>query len=215
MKKLNGRRKYQMKKMVFCSKKRKPIRDVKNDAIPNIKYTRSYAHTLNNCKRKSFVSLMETKTEKVRAIANSNAATSLYPRQLKLVDLMAILEKWLQAYDVWWGDKTVILIRRIKYLWLEDSSYPQIPLWFRRFTKITKNNSKFVNHVNSYGLNKKLNMDFEGKADCYSATKRQNWSNISFLGWPSAWCPVTPMQTLFYNAVANNGVLVKPQFCQK
>jgi cell division protein FtsI (penicillin-binding protein 3) len=23
---------------------------------------------------------------------------------------------------------------------------------------------------------------------------------------------VTPMQTLFYNAVANNGVLVKPQF---
>jgi hypothetical protein len=25
-----------------------------------------------------------------------------------------------------------------KYLWLEDSSYPQIPLWFRRFTKITK-----------------------------------------------------------------------------
>jgi cell division protein FtsI (penicillin-binding protein 3) len=36
-----------------------------------------------------------------------------------------------------------------------------------------KNNpSKFVNHVNSYGLNKKLNMDFEGKATCYSA-KRQ------------------------------------------
>jgi cell division protein FtsI (penicillin-binding protein 3) len=27
-----------------------------------------------------------------------------------------------------------------------------------------KNNpSKFVNHVNSYGLNKKLNMDFEGE----------------------------------------------------
>jgi cell division protein FtsI (penicillin-binding protein 3) len=30
-------------------------------------------------------------------------------------------------------------------------------------------------------------MDFEGKATCYSATKRQNWSNISFLGWPSLW----------------------------
>jgi cell division protein FtsI (penicillin-binding protein 3) len=26
------------------------------------------------------------------------------------------------------------------------------------------NPSKFVNHVNSYGLNKKLNMDFEGEA---------------------------------------------------
>jgi cell division protein FtsI (penicillin-binding protein 3) len=36
-----------------------------------------------------------------------------------------------------------------------------------------KNNpSKFVNHVNSYGLNKKLNMDFEGEGRPYSA-KRQ------------------------------------------
>jgi hypothetical protein len=62
----------------------------------------------------------------------------------KLVDLMAILEtKVADTYG---------LIRMVgdiskgrdshrgygKYLWLEDSSYPQIPLWFRRFTKITK-----------------------------------------------------------------------------
>jgi cell division protein FtsI (penicillin-binding protein 3) len=37
-----------------------------------------------------------------------------------------------------------------------------------------KNNpSKFVNHVNSYGFNKKLNMDFKGRKAFYSATKRQ------------------------------------------
>jgi hypothetical protein len=37
------------------------------------------------------------------------------------------------------GRQYGILIREDmeKYLWLEDSSYPQIPLWFRRFTKIT------------------------------------------------------------------------------
>jgi cell division protein FtsI (penicillin-binding protein 3) len=64
--------------------------------------------------------------------------------------------------------------------------------------------------VNSYGLNKKLNMDFEGKATCYSATSDKNWSNISFLDGLRLWVSVTPMQTLaFYNAVANNGVLVK------
>jgi cell division protein FtsI (penicillin-binding protein 3) len=100
-----------------------------------------------------------------------------------------------------------------KYLWLEDSSYPQIPLWFRRFTKITKNNpSKFVNHVNSYGLNKKLNMDFEGKANLLFRNQAKNWSNISLDGL-RLWSLSNIMQTLaFYNAVANNGVLVKPQF---
>jgi cell division protein FtsI (penicillin-binding protein 3) len=51
-----------------------------------------------------------------------------------------------------------------KYLWLEDSSYPQIPLWFRRFTKLQKITLQNLSTMNSYGLNKKLNMDFEGKA---------------------------------------------------
>jgi hypothetical protein len=100
-----------------------------------------------------------------------------------------------------------------KYLWLEDSSYPQIPLWFRRFTKITKP-SKFVNHVNSYGLNKKLNMDFEGK-HVIPQPSDKNWSNISF-GWPSAMGLGNANANLaFYNAVANNGVLVKLNLCQK
>jgi cell division protein FtsI (penicillin-binding protein 3) len=42
-----------------------------------------------------------------------------------------------------------------------------------------KNNpSKFVNHVNSYGLNKKLNMDFEGRPVIPQPSDK-NWSNIS------------------------------------
>jgi cell division protein FtsI (penicillin-binding protein 3) len=43
-----------------------------------------------------------------------------------------------------------------------------------------KNNpSKFVNHVNSYGLNKKLNMDFEGEGRLLFRNQAKNWSNIS------------------------------------
>jgi cell division protein FtsI (penicillin-binding protein 3) len=109
------------------------------------------------------------------------------------------------------GRQYGILIREDmeKYLWLEDSLSSNTVMVQAVYENY--NPSKFVNHVNSYGLNKKLNMDFEGRRTCYSATKRQNWSNISFLGWPSA-MGLSQCRTLaFYNAVANNGV-VKPQF---
>jgi hypothetical protein len=61
---------------------------------------------------------------------------------------MAILDKVADTstvYDTYGGDKIFRKAVRDshkggygKYLWLEDSSYPQIPLWFRRFTKIIK-----------------------------------------------------------------------------
>jgi cell division protein FtsI (penicillin-binding protein 3) len=77
-----------------------------------------------------------------------------------------------------------------------------------------KNNPKsFVNHINSYGFNKKLNMDFKGEGKGIYSSAEQNWSNISPMDGFRLWVSVTPMQTLaFYNAVANNGVMVKPQF---
>jgi cell division protein FtsI (penicillin-binding protein 3) len=106
---------------------------------------------------------METKTGKVRAIANLGRAndgtyyeTTNYAvaeshepgSTFKLVDLMAILEDKVAdtstVYDTYGGEIFRKAVRDShkggygKYLWLEDSSYPQIPLWFRRFTKITK-----------------------------------------------------------------------------
>jgi cell division protein FtsI (penicillin-binding protein 3) len=64
-------------------------------------------------------------------------------------------------------------------------------------------------------LNKKLNMDFEGEGRPFiPQPSDKSWSNIS-LPWMAFGygVSVTPMQTLaFYNAVANNGVMVKPQF---
>lgn len=78
-----------------------------------------------------------------------------------------------------------------------------------------KNNpSQFVNHINAIGLNKKLGLEFKGEGTpLIPQPSDKNWSNIS-LPWMAFGygVSVTPFQTLtFYNAVANNGKMVKPQ----
>ena len=78
-----------------------------------------------------------------------------------------------------------------------------------------KNNpSEFVNHINAIGLNKKLGLEFKGEgAPFIPQPSDKNWSNIS-LPWMAFGygVSVTPLQTLtFYNAVANDGKMVKPQ----
>jgi len=78
-----------------------------------------------------------------------------------------------------------------------------------------KNNpSQFVNHINAIGLNKKFGLEFKGEGvPIIPQPSDKNWSNIS-LPWMAFGYGVslTPMQTLsFYNAVANDGKMVKPQ----
>jgi cell division protein FtsI (penicillin-binding protein 3) len=79
-----------------------------------------------------------------------------------------------------------------------------------------KNNpSQFVNHINKYGLNKPLGLSIKGEGTPrVPQPTDKNWSNIS-LPWMAFGygVSITPLQTLtFYNAVANNGEMVKPQF---
>ena len=79
-----------------------------------------------------------------------------------------------------------------------------------------KNNpSEFVNHINRYGLNKPLGLSIKGEGTPrVPQPTDKNWSNIS-LPWMAFGygVSITPLQTLtFYNAVANNGEMVKPQF---
>jgi cell division protein FtsI (penicillin-binding protein 3) len=79
-----------------------------------------------------------------------------------------------------------------------------------------KNNpAQFVNHLNDYGLNNRLGLPFQGEGKPYiPQPKDKTWSRIA-LPWMAFGYGVriTPLQTLtFYNAVANNGVMVKPQF---
>ncbi|TNE54779.1 MAG: PASTA domain-containing protein [Bacteroidetes bacterium] len=76
----------------------------------------------------------------------------------------------------------------------------------------------YIDRLRSFGLNQALGLDLQGEPTptLYSPGS-PNWSGIS-LPWMSVGYEVqlTPMQILaFYNAVANNGRMVKPQFVQE
>ncbi len=76
----------------------------------------------------------------------------------------------------------------------------------------------YVNRLKSFGLGEKLGIDLLGepKPTLYEPGTA-NWSGIS-LPWMSVGYEVqqTPLQTLaFYNAVANNGTFVRPQFVKE
>ncbi len=77
---------------------------------------------------------------------------------------------------------------------------------------------KFISKLEKYGFTKPIGFQIKGEGKPYvPSPKDKRWSKIS-LEWMS-WgygVSVTPMQTLmFYNAVANNGVMVKPRFVKE
>jgi cell division protein FtsI (penicillin-binding protein 3) len=79
-----------------------------------------------------------------------------------------------------------------------------------------RNNPKeFVDRIDRMGLNKPLGLPFQGEGKPYVPQPGdEHWSAIS-LPWMAFGygVSVTPLQTLtLYNAVANNGEMVKPQF---
>jgi cell division protein FtsI (penicillin-binding protein 3) len=79
-----------------------------------------------------------------------------------------------------------------------------------------KNNPKeFVDRIDRMGLSKPLGLPFQGEGKPYIPQPGdKHWSAIS-LPWMAFGygVSVTPLQTLtLYNAVANNGEMVKPQF---
>lgn len=78
-----------------------------------------------------------------------------------------------------------------------------------------KTPKRFVDRLMEMNLDKKLDLDIAGEAQPYIAyPDNKSWSGIS-LPWMSIGYEVklAPIQTLtFYNAIANNGVMVKPKF---
>ena len=79
-----------------------------------------------------------------------------------------------------------------------------------------KNNPKqFVDRINNIGLNKPLGLYIKGEANPFIPQPgTPSWNGLS-LPWMAFGygVEVTPMQTLtLYNAIANNGEMVKPQF---
>jgi len=77
------------------------------------------------------------------------------------------------------------------------------------------NPQQFVDHLKNFGLGRKLDLPFEGEgAPFIPEPGKKGWSGIA-LPWMAYGYGVmlTPLQTLtYYNAVANNGVMVQPQF---
>ena len=77
------------------------------------------------------------------------------------------------------------------------------------------NPQQFIDRVNNLGLNKPLGLPFQGEGKpIVHQTTDKNW-NPNILPWMAFGYSVamTPLQTLtLYNAVANNGEMVKPQF---
>lgn len=189
------------------------------------------------------VVVMETKTGHVKAISNLGRAndgtyyeTTNYAvaeshepgSTYKLADLMALLEDEKADTSTVYDSKGGVVVYSGKKV--NDShkgGYGKISL--ARGFELSSNTvlvqavynayknepSKFVNHLNNFGLNKTLGLSIKGEGVPYiPQPSDKNWSNIS-LPWMAFGYGVhiTPLQTLaFYNAVANDGEMVKPQF---
>jgi len=189
------------------------------------------------------VVVMETKTGQIKAISNLGRAedgsyyeTTNYAiaeshepgSTYKLVDLMTLLEdKKIDTSAVFDSHGGLITYSGKAVRDSHKGGYGKISL--ARGFEVSSNTvmvqavynnykndpSKFVNHINGYGLNKCLGLSIKGEGKPFvPQPSDKNWSNLS-LPWMAFGygVSITPLQTLtFYNAVANNGVMVKPQF---
>jgi cell division protein FtsI (penicillin-binding protein 3) len=190
------------------------------------------------------VLVMDVKTGFVKAIANLTMAEDgnyyeLYNHALgtkevpgstfKLASLMAALEDeridindTVNAYgeytfygktlhDALKGGYGRITIKRA----FEKSSNVIAQVIYRAYRNDPE---RFIERLDDFGLSQPLGIDISGEpTPTLYRPGMKNWSKIS-LPWMAIGYEVqqTPLQTLaFYNAVANNGTLVKPQFVQE
>jgi len=81
------------------------------------------------------------------------------------------------------------------------------------------NPQKFIDGLNRMDLNKKLGISIVGEGTPYIPSPGdKKWSGLSlpWMAYGYGSIQITPLQTLaFYNAIANNGVLVKPRFIKE
>lgn len=86
------------------------------------------------------------------------------------------------------------------------------------YDNYSDNPRQFVNRINNLGLDRPLGLPFKGEGRPYIPQPgEKGWSGVS-LPWMAFGygVSITPLQTLtLYNAVANNGEMVKPQFVKE
>ena len=192
------------------------------------------------------VVVMETKTGYVKAISNLGRASdgSYYETinyavgesqepgsTFKLAGLIALLEdKKVDTSQIYDTHNGVVAYYNRK---VEDSrkgGYGKISL--ARGFELSSNTvmvqavydsykdnpQQFVDHLNNFGLNKRLGVCIKGEGrPRIPQPGDKSWSGIS-LPWMGFGYGVsmTPLQTLaFYNAVANDGEMVRPLFVQE
>ena len=86
------------------------------------------------------------------------------------------------------------------------------------YDKYSAQPKKYIDHLYDMSLNEKLGLEVPGEGDPFiKNTKNKSWSKVSLpfmsIGYE---LQLTPLQTLtFYNAVANDGVMVKPMLVQE
>lgn len=211
--------------------------------IQEVAHAELYRQLKNQGAKSGCVIVMDVKTGFVRAISNLQLASDgeyyeLYNQAIgtkevpgstfKLASLMAALED--QKISL---DDTVNADGSYQFydLKMDDSNpYGYGRITIRRAFEVSSNviakvihkayrqePQLFVDRLKSFGLGDSLGIDLQGepKPTLY-APGSKHWSGIS-IPWMSIGYEVqqTPLQTLaFYNAVANKGVFVKPQFVE-
>src|SRR5690606_9850456 len=158
------------------------------------------------------------------AIRESHEAGSIY----KLADVMALLEdKKVDTGTVFNSFGGVVLYNGKKVRDSHEGGYGKISLGrgfevssntvlVQAVHNAYKDNPKqFVQHLENFGLTRELGLPIKGEGKPYVPKPGdKHWSQIS-LPWMAFGygVSITPLQTLtYYNAVANNGVMVKPLF---
>ncbi|WP_343634392.1 penicillin-binding protein [Fluviicola sp.] len=211
--------------------------------IQEVAHSELYRQLKNQGAKSGCVIVMDVKTGFVRAVSNLQMASDgeyyeLYNHAIgtkevpgstfKLASLMAALED--QKISL---DDTVNADGEYQFynLKLTDSNpYGYGRITIRRAFELSSNviarvinnayrrePQVFIDRLRSFGIGDSLGVDLQGepRPTLYAPGTKQ-WSGIS-LPWMSIGYEVqqTPLQTLaFYNAVANNGTLVRPQFVE-
>jgi cell division protein FtsI (penicillin-binding protein 3) len=161
------------------------------------------------------------------AIAEAHEPGSTF----KLIDMIALLDDHKidtsKTYDTHGGIITYPAFKGKKVRDSHDGGYGRISLargfevssntvMVQAVYENYRNNPKeFIDRIDKMGLNKPLGLPFQGEGRSYiPQPSDKHWSALS-LPWMAYGygVAVTPLQTLtLYNAIANNGEMVKPQF---
>lgn len=145
----------------------------------------------------------------------ASVISALEDHKIKLTDTVSVKKGYVMYYgrrlrDVHVIGNGLITVRQA----FEHSSNVGISKVIERAYK--KEPSRFIQHLYAMDLNKPLGLKIAGEAKPYikNPSDKKHWY-LTSLPWMSVGygLEITPLQLLtFYNAVANNGVEVKPRF---